>query len=293
MPCCSSGRTRSSRRGVWSNPFSTTSSRSTSTNLAPGDLPKRTSSSPATAAGAIRRHLTRSDLQVRLASSEACTTFCVCLAALKAPALLLASEDDPHDLWLELFPHVADRARPESGRAPPRRLADSGHARRQPRVLDQVVHRVASIASPGRCETAVGPIREKHRVERVPQARTETLSTGRQVIGALAPDRAQAGLDRVGDADVRLALKISLARPAPRLPPLAGNVPGRVPRGPDDAHAEALGANSSVDDPLDALRAGHRLIGAVWYWLRGWLSGNARRHEREDGNYQDSNHDLI
>src|SRR5205823_6085094 len=96
---------------------------------------------------------------------------------------------------------------------------------RKPCVFNHVVDGVAGEAGPREFEMAVGVVREEDGLERVAQARLETASARADVIRALAPERAEAGFDRIGNGDVGFALQITLAGAAPCLSPFFGHVP--------------------------------------------------------------------
>src|SRR3954468_6204575 len=94
------------------------------------------------------------------------------------------------ELLVEVADHPAEKSIGAADECFPRRR----HARRQPRVLDDVVERVADVASPRRREMAVAALREKDGFRRVSRPRADAVPARRNVPRLLAPDRAEAGL---------------------------------------------------------------------------------------------------
>src|ERR1043166_2127083 len=228
--CSSCARTKSRRPGRWSNPFLAGRRPYMPIKPAPGGRPKPTRSHRR-AAGSIR-------------------------------ASDLPSEHASLHVWPELFPDIAERARAETRRAAPRRLFPCRHTRRKPRVFDHVVDRVAGQPRPRELEMSVGMVRQKNRLQCVAEPRLEASPARLNVIGAFAPDRAEAGFERIRNRDVSFALQIPFARATPPLlppppppppPPLNDRLPPCV-KGPPDRtdDGETFGSDGAFDDPVDA-----------------------------------------
>src|SRR5262245_9088034 len=127
------------------------------------------------------------------------------------------------DIGPEFVPEVPDQSADESVRGAKRRFARRGHAGREPRILDHVVEDVAGESSPRRLQLAVGSRGEHDWFDRIRGARPRRAARRANVARVLAPQRAEPGLDRVGDGDVGLALKVALSKAITGSRPLVRN----------------------------------------------------------------------
>src|SRR6185436_12776296 len=149
----------------------------------------------------------------------------------------------------ELVPQISSEPSEQTLDAAERRLAGRRLAPGQPFVLDDVVEDVPGIAAPGGGESSVAAWSEHGGLHRERRTVPDSMAARAHEARVLAPERAKAAFDRVGDRDVGFALEVAPAEAAAAPPPLWRGIESGVHRRRENADAEASHPDGSVDDP--------------------------------------------